>query len=116
MHDLEIGLLRIGQGDRVFVAGREIHLGRQEQLLLLSIVRRRGQVCLRQDLMARTGTAPAPGGVAAVGGCIKRLRRKLGQAGRMLETVRGLGYRLASADAPARAARRRSAPRAAWRS
>jgi DNA-binding response OmpR family regulator len=96
MHRFEIGPLRIAGDDRVFVDGREVRLGRQEHRLLLQIVGRRGQVCLRQDLLGRAGDdAQAAGNGAVVGGRIKRLRRKLGRAARMLETVRGLGYRLA---------------------
>jgi DNA-binding response OmpR family regulator len=98
MHDIEIGPLRLAGVDRVFVDGREVRLGRQEHRLLLQIVGRRGQVCLRQDLTGSTGEAPSAGDCAAVGERIRRLRRKLGRAARMLETVRGLGYRLADAD------------------
>jgi DNA-binding response OmpR family regulator len=98
MHHFEAGRLQIARDDRVFVDGREVRLGPQEQRLLLHIVGRRGQLCLLQDLVGRAGDGRAARTCAAVGGRIRRLRRKLGRAARMLETVRGLGYRLADGD------------------
>lgn len=95
MQNIEIGPLRIEGGKRVFVDGREVVLARHEHRLLLHVVGRRGQVCLRQDLVGRGWDAPAAGDRATVDTRIKGLRRKLGRAARMLETVRGLGYRLA---------------------
>jgi DNA-binding response OmpR family regulator len=94
MHNIQIGPLRIEGGNRVFVDGRPIRLARHEQRLLLHVVGRRGEICLHQDLIGRGWDTPAEGDSAAVGKCINRLRRKLGRAARMLETIRGLGYRL----------------------
>jgi DNA-binding response OmpR family regulator len=94
MLNIEIGPLRIEGGNRVFVNGHEVWLAHDEHRLLLHVAGRPGQVCLRQDLIGRGWDAPAQGNCSSVDNGIKRLRRKLGRAARMVETVRGLGYRL----------------------
>jgi DNA-binding response OmpR family regulator len=95
MRNIEIGPLRIERGNRVFVDGQEVWLAHDEHRLLLHVAGRPGQVCLRQDLVGRGWDAPTTSAsCATVDNGIKRLRRKLGRAARMVETVRGLGYRL----------------------
>lgn len=95
MLNLEIGPLRIEGDSRVFVDGHEVRLAERERRLLLHVARRRGQLCLRYDLVATGKRASRKRERAAVPKGMQKLRRKLGMAAGLLETVRGLGYRLA---------------------
>ena len=92
---IQIGPLRIEGGRRFFVDSKELRLGSFERRLLIHVVSRRGQLCLGPDIQDL-----APHGMrrgrAAVQTRVMRLRRKLGRAGRLLETVHGLGYRLST--------------------
>ena len=73
--------------------GREIPLSAMEMQLLVYFCQSQGFLCSRKLLLTSVwGYQP---GVSSrtVDVCIKRLRDKLGPAGRLIETVRGLGYR-----------------------
>jgi two-component system, OmpR family, response regulator len=78
------------------VAGAQIELSPREYALLECLVRHPDQVLNRDQLMDHAwpfGVAVTPNSVDAY---VKLLRRKLGPRGaRHLETVRGIGYRLA---------------------
>jgi two-component system phosphate regulon response regulator PhoB len=82
----------------VYVHGREIPLSAMEMQLLIYFCQSRGFLCSRKLLLTSVwGYQP---GVSSrtVDVCIKRLRDKLGPAGRLIETVRGLGYRFADRE------------------
>lgn len=79
---------------RVTVSGQEVALTALEFKLLLDLVSRRGRVQSRDDLLERVwGYAPGVE-TRTVDTHVKRLREKLGPARDVIETVRGVGYRV----------------------
>ncbi len=74
------------------VDGRRVNLSLKEFGLLAALVRCRGRVLERRALIERAWGARGPG-ERAVDSHIKAIRRKLGDAGGCVETVRGKGYR-----------------------
>jgi DNA-binding response OmpR family regulator len=82
---------------RVTVAERPVDLSPREFSLLECLLRHPGQTLTRDQLLDQAwpfGVAVTPNAVDAY---IHYLRDKLGAAGRQIETVRGVGYRLADA-------------------
>ncbi len=80
---------------RVEVGGEEIPLTALEFRLLLDLAKRRGRVQSRGALLERVwGYAPGIE-TRTVDTHVKRLREKLGTGARYVETVRGVGYRIA---------------------
>ena len=86
-------------GHHVFVDGKEIHLSVIEMRLLTYLVEHRGRLCSRDDLLEDVWGYKPDVSTRTVDTHIKRLRDKLGAAGPLLETVRGVGYRLSDAHA-----------------
>ena len=81
----------------VTVDGRPISLTQREFSLLECLLRHAGQTLSRDQLLDQAwpfGVAITPNAVDAY---IHYLRDKLGSAGRFIQTVRGVGYRLADA-------------------
>ena len=89
--DLEKRCLLI-DGLSVFVTGRELDL-------LLHLANRVDEVVTRAELLARIWQMPFDPGSNVVDVQVRRLREKLGARAWMVETVRGVGYRLRS-EAP----------------
>jgi DNA-binding response OmpR family regulator len=82
---------------RVMVDGRPVDLSGREFSILECLLRRPGQVLSRDQLLDYAwpyGVALTPNTVEAF---IHLLRDKLGDAAGMVETVRGMGYRLRAA-------------------
>lgn len=79
---------------RAEVDGAEIGLTALEFRLLSCLLERAGRVQTREMLLSDVWGIDADIETRAVDANVKRLRRKLGPAGDMLETVRGVGYRL----------------------
>ena len=82
---------------RVTVEDRAIDLSPREFSLLECLLRHPGQTLTRDQLLDQAwpfGAAVTPNAVDAY---VHYLRDKLGPAGRCVETVRGVGYRLADA-------------------
>jgi two-component system, OmpR family, phosphate regulon response regulator PhoB len=65
-----------------------------ELRLLIHLARNRGRVQPREELLEHVWRHPGELDLRTVDTHIKRLRVKLGSAGRWIETVRGVGYRL----------------------
>ncbi len=80
-------------GRRARLGGRELELTDGEFALLLYFARRPNQLITRSELLARVWSMPMHTGSNLVDVVVCRLRRRLGLQGRMIETVRGLGYR-----------------------
>lgn len=96
--DEEIGLAENALLD---AANRQIVLGEDRVDLTpleFSVVQyldsRRGRVATRQELLADVWGYDFHGGSNVVDAVVRSLRRKLGGQATMLETVRGVGYRL----------------------
>ncbi len=95
---LSSGLIALDETSReVTVDGRHIDLSPREFSLLECLLRHPGQTLTRDQLLDGAwplGVAVTPNAVDAY---IHYLRDKLGDAGRQIRTVRGVGYRLADA-------------------
>jgi two-component system phosphate regulon response regulator PhoB len=83
---------------RVVLDGNEVTLTSTEYKLLLTLVERRGRVQTRPQLLQAVWEAQPDIQTRTVDMHIQRLRAKLGEAGRMIETVRGFGYRFRASD------------------
>ncbi|MDO8665426.1 MAG: response regulator [Gemmatimonadales bacterium] len=78
----------------VTVSGEQVDLTRIEYRLLLLLAERRGRVQSRPQLLASVWEAQTDIQTRTVDMHVQRLRTKLGEAGDLVETVRGFGYRL----------------------
>lgn len=88
----------------VSVAGEPVPLSTKELQVLTLIAAERGEVCSRQRLIAEVWGRPWPGATNTLHVHVATLRSKLARPD-ILETVRGIGYRLrrAEPDTPAMA-------------
>ena len=82
---------------RVTLDGRRIDLSPREFSLLECFLRHPGQTLSRDQLLDQAWPFSVAVTPNAVDAYIHYLREKLGGAGRMIETVRGVGYRMADA-------------------
>ena len=80
-------------------SGEEVHVSAMEMRLLVYLVEHRGRVRSREDLLEDVWGYKPGVSTRTVDTHVKRLRDKLGDAGSLVETVRGIGYRL-SAEHP----------------
>jgi len=78
----------------VYVEGKELPLTLQEFRLLAYLVQGRGRVRTRDELLSDVWNASPDLETRTVDTHVKRLRDKLGPAGELIETVRGVGYRI----------------------
>ncbi len=76
------------------VAGRPVSLTRREYDLLLCLIRNKGQVLSRDQLLDKVWGIDFEGGQRAVDVRIKSLRLALGSAGKQIKTVFKAGYRM----------------------
>ena len=95
---LELGPIAMDEAShRVTVKGRVVELSPREYSLLECFLRHPGQALTRDQLLDHAwpfGVAVTPNAVDAY---VHYLRDKLGPAGDLIRTVRGVGYRLADA-------------------
>jgi DNA-binding response OmpR family regulator len=82
---------------RVTLDGRTIDLSPREFSLLECLLRHPGQTLTRDQLLDQAWPFSVAVTPNAVDAYVHYLREKLGSAGRLIETVRGVGYRLADA-------------------
>jgi two-component system phosphate regulon response regulator PhoB len=95
---IEFGILRVDrEQQRVWVAGVESPLTPLEYKLLVVLHDRRAQVQSRDTLLSDVWDITADVTTRTVDTHVKRLRGKLGEAADYVQTVRGIGYRFASA-------------------
>lgn len=93
---LEHGVLRIDTDrHRCFVEGQEIELTAKEFRLLSTLMSRPGRVLTRERLLDEVWGSEITVTTRTIDTHLKRLREKLGPAGDLIETVRGVGYRFA---------------------
>lgn len=78
----------------VQVDGRTASLTHQEFALLKFLIQHRGRVFTRDELLERVWGVRHYGASRTVDIHVRRLRMKLGPALRMLQTVRGVGYKI----------------------
>jgi len=95
---LVAGPLTIDRGaHRVTVGDDEVDLTPTEYRLLLTLAERQGRVQSRAQLLETVWDANPDIQTRTVDMHMQRLRAKLGDAGTLLETVRGFGYRFRGA-------------------
>jgi two-component system phosphate regulon response regulator PhoB len=82
----------------VTVAGKRVEFTATEFKLLALLIERRGRMQSREMLLNDVWGYEAAIDTRTVDTHIRRLRDKMGQAGRHIETVRGFGYRLAQTE------------------
>jgi DNA-binding response OmpR family regulator len=82
---------------RVTLDGRTIDLSPREFSLLECLLRHQGQTLSRDQLLDQAWPFSVAVTPNAVDAYVHYLRDKLGTAGKLIETVRGVGYRLADA-------------------
>jgi two-component system phosphate regulon response regulator PhoB len=94
---VSVGPLTVDEeGHRALVAGRAVALTATEFKLLAHLARHAGRVATREALLERFWRDASEGTTRTLDTHVKRLRRKLGPAGRLVRTVRGVGFRLAA--------------------
>ncbi|WP_306667046.1 winged helix-turn-helix domain-containing protein [Phascolarctobacterium faecium] len=79
---------------RVMAGGQEVVLTFKEFELLHKLLERPGQVFTREQLLTDIWGYDFAGETRTVDVHVRTLRAKLGQAGGLVETVRGVGYRI----------------------
>jgi two-component system phosphate regulon response regulator PhoB len=93
---LEHGPLRLEPGThRCQVGGREVSVTAREFQLLAALMRRPGRVMTRDRLLDEVWGRDITVTSRTIDTHLKRLREKLNEAGALIETVRGVGYRFA---------------------
>ena len=93
--ELKCGDLRILVGrHEVFWKDEKIELTRKEFELLVYLVENRGLVMSRNQILCQVWGYEFEGETRTVDVHVRTLRQKLGEAGNMVETVRGVGYRI----------------------
>jgi len=96
---LTLGILSVDEkAHRVFVNGHEIRVSALEMRLVLHLMRAPGRMCTRRKLLTEVWGYHPEVSSRTVDTHVKRLRDKLGEAAPMLQTVRGIGFRLAETD------------------
>ena len=103
----ERGSLRVGaltidwQSHEVDIGGEAIELRNKEFDLLKRLAESAGHVLTRERLLEEVWGYEFFGGTRTVDVHVNQLRRKLGERGVAIETVRGVGYKLVESGAPA---------------
>ena len=91
----ELGPIRMDtQKHRVFVNGEEISLTLKEYELLKYLLQNTNIVLSRDQLLEKIWGYDFDGETRTVDVHVRTLRQKLGEAGDLIETVRGVGYRI----------------------
>ncbi len=94
-----VGPIRVDvDAHRAFVDGEEIQLTPLEFRLLTTFMARLGRVQSREQLLEDVWEMSSEVETRTVDTHVKRLREKLGSGRDLLETVRGIGYRLVDPD------------------
>ncbi len=78
---------------QVSVSGEDVRLTALEHRLLLALMEGRGRAQSRQQLYVDVWKGTPDARTRTVDMHVQRLRRKMGEAAELIETVRGVGYR-----------------------
>jgi two-component system phosphate regulon response regulator PhoB len=93
---LALGILKVDEsGHRVFVANDEVHVSALEMRVLAYLFHSPGRMRTRRELLTEVWGYHPEVSSRTVDTHIKRIRDKLGVAAGYLQTVRGVGFRLA---------------------
>ena len=89
------GILTVDPGRHtVEVSGQEVTLTQKEFEVLCLLLKNRGQVLSREQLIENVWGYAFTGESRTVDVHVRTLRQKLGEAGAYVETVRGYGYKI----------------------
>ena len=92
---ITIGGLAINQDmHQVYAQGKNITLTLKEYDLLLLLMKNKGRAFTRDELLNRIWGYEFSGESRTVDVHIRTLRSKLGECGELIETIRGVGYRI----------------------
>lgn len=92
----QVGALHVSEAEHsVDAAGQSVTLTRKEFELLCLLLKNRGTVLSRDVILDRVWGYSFDGENRTVDVHIRTLRSKLGECGFLIETVRGVGYRIA---------------------
>ncbi len=92
---MDVGSLRVDPRRReAYVGDRRLELRPREFDLLAALARDPGVVWSRDELLSSVWGTDFPGETRTVDVHVSELRRKLGEDGPPIETVKGVGYRL----------------------
>ena len=98
---LALGPLELDLGShRAYVAAEEVELTALEFKLLHHLISRPGRVQTREQLLSDVWGITSPLETRTVDTHVMRLREKLGVGRELVETVRGVGYRMADPQRP----------------
>ena len=98
---LEAGMVRLDLLNReAFLEGEPIDLTAREFALLQYLMQSSGRVLTRAQILERVWNYTFDPSTNIVDVYIRRLRKKLGAARNIIETVRGVGYCVTRVDAP----------------
>ncbi len=93
---LQIGTIVLdGETHRVTVGGQLIELTATEFRLLRLLMERQGRVQTRENLLVNVWNYSAEIETRTIDTHVRRLREKLGDEANWVETIRGVGYRMA---------------------
>ena len=92
--DLKIDIPRC----KVKVGKQEIKLTAMEMRLLVTLIKKKGRVQSRDQLLDEVWNLDAAVTTRTVDTHVKRLRQKLGSMGKLVETVRGFGYKISDEE------------------
>ena len=96
---LQAGPLRVDvEGHRVQVDGNDVEITALEFRLLYTLMSRADRVQTRETLLNDVWGLHLNVETRTVDTHVKRLREKLGNAGSLIQTVRGVGYRFGNAE------------------
>lgn len=93
--ELTCGELKVSVGrHRVSFQGKPVELTRKEFELLQYLIENKGLVMTRNQILCHVWGYDFDGETRTVDVHVRTLRQKLGMAGDLIETVRGVGYRI----------------------
>ncbi len=81
---------------RVFIAEADLHLTKTEYAILAELAQHMDEVVTHDELIAKVWGAEYRGSNHYLHNYLGRLRKKLGEYGKLLETIPGMGYNLHS--------------------
>jgi two-component system phosphate regulon response regulator PhoB len=94
LRSMTLGLLRVERdAHRTWVDGAEVTLSAMEFSLLLTFCERQDRLLSREEILTSVWTIEADNELRTVDSLVRRLRAKLGAAGKYIETLHGSGYR-----------------------
>ena len=97
-HPLTAGAISIDErAHTVCVSGRDVQLTLKEYQLLVLLMKNQGAVLTRDVLLENIWGYGSESETRTIDVHIRTLRQKLGDSGALIETVRGVGYRMGAA-------------------